>query len=140
MLNDGSADSPLDNLSKSVGGKVAKVTVRMSPMHADALARRARAADVAQGLYVCGLLDAIPAPPLPADHSTAVAALCVSTDRVAAMSADLNAFLPVLERVPEAQLDRYREGLKSLAGDMRAHLATASVLIAALTPSRRPWR
>jgi len=85
--------------------KVAKVTLRMPPMYAALLARRARAADVAQGQYVCAPLDGAPASPLPADHSAAVAALRASTDRVAAMSVDLNAFLRLLGRVPNKQLD-----------------------------------
>lgn len=125
---------------RASSGQVAKVTLRMSPTHAATLARQARAADVAQGQYVCTLLDGAPAPPISADHSASVAALRASTDRVAAMSADLNAFLRLLGRVPADQLEGYRAGLKSLAGDMRAHLAEASALIADLTPSRRPKR
>lgn len=125
---------------KASSGQVAKVTLRMSPVYAAMLARQARAADVAQGRYVCTLLDGAPAPPLPADHSASIAALRASTDRVAAMSADLNAFMHLLGHVPADQLEGYRAGLKSLASDMRAHLAMASALIADLTPSRRPRR
>lgn len=141
MLDDGRFHSDEAGcVRQASGGKVAKVTLRMPPTHAAMLARRARAADVAQGQYVCTLLDGAPASPLPADHSAAVAALRASTDRVAAMSVDLNAFLRLLGRVPNTQLEDYRAGLASLADDMRAHLAKASALIANLAPSRRPRR
>jgi hypothetical protein len=118
------------------GGGVVKVTLRLSPVHALLLARRARAADVSQGRYVCTLLDNMPTPPRPADLSATVSALRASTDRVAAMSVDLNAFLRLLKLGPNQQMEDYRAGLMSLADDMRAHLAMASALIVELAPSR----
>lgn len=121
-------------------GQVVKVTLRLSNSHATSLAARARAADVAQGTYICALLDGVPPSPLPADHSVAVAELRASTDRVAAMSVDLNAFLRLLGRVPASELESYRAGLVSLASDMRVHLAKAAALIAELTPSRSARR
>jgi hypothetical protein len=117
-------------------GKVAKLTLRMSPVHALLLAKRALAADVSQGRYVCTLLDGMPAPARPADHSAAVTALRASTDKVAAMSVDLNAFLRLLRLGPNKEMESYRAGLISLADDMRAHLATASALIADLATPR----
>lgn len=136
-------DDDPDNDSAELGGArsvsaggVVKVTLRLSPVHALLLARRARAADVSQGRYICTLLDGMPAPRRPVDHSAAVTALRASTDRVAAMSVDLNAFLRLLKLGPNQQMENYRAGLMSLADDMRAHLATASALIAELAPSR----
>lgn len=138
-LLDGDPDNDCAELggtrSVSAGG-VVKVTLRLSPVHAVLLARRARAVDVSQGRYVCTLLDGMPAPVRPADHSAAVTALRASTDKVAAMSVDLNAFLRLLKLGPNQQMENYRAGLMSLADDMRAHLATASALIAELAPSR----
>jgi len=139
MLDDGSAHGgEMDCVRQASSREVAKVTLRMSATHAAMLARRAHAADVARGQYICTLLDGAPAPLLPADHSVAVAALRTSTDQVAAMSVDLNAFLRLLGRVPTEQLSKYRGGLEALADDMRVHLAKASTLIADLAPSRRP--
>ena len=136
-------DDDPDNDSAELGGArsvsaggVVKVTLRLSPVHAVLLARRARAADVSQGRYVCTLLDGMPALLRSADHSTAVTALRASTDRVAAMSVDLNAFLRLLKLGPNQQMENYRAGLMSLVDDMRAHLAMASALIAELAPSR----
>lgn len=137
MLDEGGPACQVDGASAASSDKMAKVTLRMSASHALALARRARAADVAQGRYVCSLLDGQPVPPLPADHAAAVAALRTSTDQVAAMCADLNAFLRLLGQLPADQLAPYRTRLRTLAGDMRAHLATASALIADLTLARR---
>jgi len=51
---------------------VKKVTLRMPTSRASALAVRARAADVGQGVYVAGLLDGMPPAPLPVDHAAAV--------------------------------------------------------------------
>lgn len=136
MLDDeGAGGAELGGIKPDVG-KVTKLTLRVSSAHAAALASRARAADVSQGRYVCTLLDGVPAPPRPADHLTAVNALRASTDKVAAMSVDLNAFLRLLRLGPNKQTENYRAGLMSLADDMRAHLATASALIADLAPSR----
>lgn len=124
MLEEGRpAHDDTASADKSAVGQVVKVTLRLSSTHAAALAGRARAADVTQGKYICGLLDGNPPMPLPADHSAAVTELRASTDRVAAMSADLNAFLRLLGRVPAGELESYRAGLASLASDMRAHLA-----------------
>lgn len=136
MLDDGDTGHAELSCIKPEAGKVTKLTLRMSPVHALLLARRAREADVSQGRYVCTLLDGLPAPPRPAEHSAAVTALRVSTDRVAAMSVDLNAFLRLLRLGSNKQMENYRAGLMSLADDMRAHLATASALIADLAPSR----
>jgi hypothetical protein len=119
-------------------GMVARVTLRMPSLCARSLAERARAADVSQGEYVRGLLDGSPpAPPAPG-HAATVAALMASTDRLAAMSSDLTAFLRLLGRVPVSELEAYRAGLKTLTRDVREHLACAAALIAELKMSRRP--
>ncbi|MGM9482943.1 hypothetical protein ACS5PN_17240 [Roseateles sp. NT4] len=119
---------------------VAKVTLRLTPAHAAALAERAHASDVSQGAYVCALIDGEPPSPLAANHHAAVAALSTSTDRVAAISADLNVFMRLLGRGSSAELDAYRAGIVSLASDVRQHLKVAAVLIAELQPARRRRR
>lgn len=117
-------------------GTVAKVTLRMSSLCAHSLAERARAADVSQGEYVCGLLDGVPpAPPAPG-HDASVAALMASTDRPAAMPSDLTAFLRLLGRVPVSELEPYRVGMKTLTREVREHLACAAALIAELKAAR----
>jgi hypothetical protein len=117
-------------------GKVVKVTLRLPAAHAFLLARRARAADVSQGDYVVGLLDGAPCVPPSPDHAQAIAALARSTDQLAVISTDLNAFMRLVGRVPRSELERYRAGILTLADDVRRHLAVAASSIAELKPAR----
>lgn len=117
--------------------RVDKVTLRLPSVSAAALARRARAADVSQGAYVAGLIDGMPPDPLPPDHDDATAALIGSTDQLAAISTDLNAFMRLLCRGSSSEIERYRAGIMSLADDVRSHLALAAPLAAALRSARR---
>ena len=130
-------DGGRDDIIASTGGHAVKVTLRLSEAHAVALASRARAADVSQGAYVARLIDGVPAEPLPSDHGHAVAALVASTDHLAAMGADLNAFMRLLGRGSSSEIERYRAGIMSLADDVRCHLALAAPLVAALKSARR---
>ncbi len=124
---------PIDSAS---GPRVVKVTLRLPVAHAVVLASRARVADVSQGAYVARLIDGTPAQPRAPDHAQAVAALMASTDRLAALSADLNAFMRLLGRTPRSELEPYRASIRSLAGDVRVHLASAAALVAALRATR----
>lgn len=126
----------IDNADKAPIGKVVKVTLRLPAAHAFLLARRARAADVSQGDYVVGLLDGTPRVPPPPDHAQAIAALVRSTDQLAVISTDLNAFMRMVGRVPRSELERYRAGILTLADDVRRHLAVAASFIAELRPAR----
>lgn len=140
MLDDTPSDvgdnAPIDSAS---GTPVLKVTLRLPVGHAVVLANRARVADVSQGTYVARLIDGTPAQPRAPNHTQAVAALMASTDRLAALSADLNAFMRLLGRTPSSQLEPYRASIRSLASDVRVHLASAAALVAALraTSGRR---
>ena len=140
MLDDAPSDAgdnaPIDSAS---GTPVVKVTLRLPVGHAVVLASRARVADVSQGTYVARLIDGTPTQPRAPDHTEAVTALMASTDRLAALSADLNAFMRLLGRTPRSELEPYRASTRSLAGDVRVHLASAAALVAALraTSGRR---
>ena len=115
---------------------VIKVTLRLSVPHAVLLASRARRADVSQGSYVAGLIDGAPPPPQAPDHTRALAALMTSTDRLAVLSADLNAFQRLVGRVPTSELEPYRASIKALNDDVRMHLAAASALVASLRAAK----
>ena len=133
MLDDvPSAAGENESIDGLIGTQVVKVTLRLPVAHAIVLASRARVADVSQGTYVARLIDGTPAQPRAADHAQAVAALRTSTDRLAALSADLNAFMRLLGRAPKGELEPYRASIRSLADDVRAHLASAAALVAAL--------
>lgn len=137
MLDDAPCEEggsePIDSAS---GTPVVKVTLRLPVGHAVLLASRARVADVSQGKYVVRLIDGTPAQPRAPNHAQAVAALMASTDRLATLSADLNAFMRLLGRAPRSELEPYRASIRSLAGDVRAHLASAAALVAALRATR----
>ena len=117
-------------------GLPVKVTVRMSPTHAVTLATRAHSADVSQGAYVAGLLDNAPPPPQPPDRRAAIDALLTSTDQLAILSADLNAFMRLLARGNPAALEPYRASVMSLNRDVQGHLVAVSRLMSELKPPR----
>ncbi|MBN8490310.1 MAG: hypothetical protein J0M00_02620 [Burkholderiales bacterium] len=101
-----------------------KVTVRMPMAHALLLARRARAADVSQGSYLAGLIDGTPVLTSP-DRREAIAALVRSTDQLAIICTDLNAFMRLLRIGARAELEPYRARIASLAIDVHGHLDVA---------------
>ena len=138
LLDNSNTDAhEIDSGDRAPIGTVVKVTLRLPAAHAFLLARRARAADVSQGDYVAGLLDGTPRVPPPPDHAQAIAALARSTDQLAVISTDLNAFMRLVGRVPRSELERYRAGILTLADDVRRHLAVAASFIAELKPPRR---
>jgi hypothetical protein len=124
--------------------RTARDTVRLnlSMPRADAasLAARARAAGMFSSEYVLSLLEGVAPAPLPADHASAVKALLASADRLAVLSADLNAFMRMVGRASVAELEPYRASIASLTQDVRDHLAVSAALVAELLPARRRSR
>ena len=117
--------------------RVIKVTVRLTVDHAVRLATLARAADVSQGACLAGLIDGLPPPIKPPDHIDLVVALAASTTELAAVAADINAFMRLLTQdsqnvAPETQSRWYR-----FAEEIRDHLTLASATLSALRPARR---
>ena len=133
MLDDAAASAD-DSLPAGATDRtpVVKVTLRLSVPHAVLLASRARRADVSQGSYVAGLIDGAPPPPQAPDHTRALAALTTSTDRLAVLSADLNAFMRLVRRAQRSELEPYRASIQVLGADVREHLASAAALVASL--------
>jgi len=119
-----------------------KVTVRLAPDAAAKLAERAREADVSQGSFVAGLLDGAPPPVGPSDHGDAVAVLAQSTDVLAGLRVDLNAFTRANRLVGAHGLVGRGTDLDALSQRILEHMATASRLIGELQPARhaRPAR
>jgi hypothetical protein len=124
-------------VADSIDVRVLKVTVRLGVLYAVRLARCARRADVSQGTYVEGLLDGLPLSPRSVDHGGAVAALADSTQKVAAMSADIHGFIRLMRNAKPGEAEKYRVGLMSLSKDVRQHLEVASRLMAGLTGRQR---
>ena len=67
---------------------------------------------------------------------SAIGALLTSTDQLAVLSADLNAFMRLLGRGNPAALEPYRASVMSLNRDVLSHLAAASRLMSELKPAR----
>jgi hypothetical protein len=136
MEADGGNHEP-DRAVQSIDAHLVKLTVRLSAAHAVRLARGARVAGVSQGTYVAGLLDGQPPIARAADHGSAVAALADSTQKVAAMSADIHGFLRLIRNAKAGEAEKYRATLMSLSKDVRLHLEVASRLLAGLTAPQR---
>lgn len=123
--------------SEPVDVRPVKVTVRLGAWHAVRLVHCARNAGVSQGAYVAGLLDGVLPNPRSIDHGAAVAALVESTQKVAAMSADIHGFLRLMRNAKSGEAEKYRATLMSLSKDVRLHLEVASRLMAGLTSRQR---
>jgi hypothetical protein len=135
------ADSTVTQPARTLIDRAAiKVTIRLAPEAATALATRARAADVSQGHYVAGLLEGSPPPMRPSDHGDAVAALAKSTDALAGLRVNLNAFTRVMRMAGANGLAGQGEELDAMSKQMLEHIAIASRLIIGLQPSARARR
>ena len=135
-----SAGDRLDVGVAPVSSGAIKVTLRVSADHAARLAQRARSAEMSQGAYVSALLDGDCPAPLPENHDGAIQALTGSTDHLAVLSTDLNAFVRLFGHLPNSELQRYRASVVSVAEDVQKHLALASALIAEVRAARRGRR
>jgi len=120
-------------------GQVVRVLLRMSEPDAVKLARRARDSGVSRSQYVARLMEGATPVALPADYERLIASLMASTAQLASQSVDLNVFMRLLGRVPGAELEPYRAGLRSLIPAVHAHLQHAATLLAALERTQR-WR
>lgn len=120
-------------------GKVVRVLLRLSSVRATLLVTRARACGMSRSHYVDALMDGTAPAALPKDHASMVAALRASTDKLAAMSVDLNAFMRLLVYGTSAEVKAFHGGVRSVAVDVRAHLKAAATVLAELSETRR-WR
>lgn len=115
--------------------RIVKVTLRLPDAHAALLSIRARRADVSQSAYIAGLIEG--AAPARASHSPHdIATLARSTDQMALIARDLGAFQRLLGQANDARLDPYRERMRTLADEVRAHLRLAGAYLASVQPAR----
>lgn len=130
--------APCDPAKPSRSEPLVRVYLTMAAGHVAQLARAARAAEVSRNLYVARLLDAIPPPPVPADHSKNRAELMRSTATLAAMSTDLLAFMRMLRQSSSAAQADEHATVVLLSETVRAHLAAVAPLLSALAVSWHP--
>jgi hypothetical protein len=131
------------SVDRTEDGALVKVTLRLPAAHALLLASRSRRAEVSQGIYVASLLEGHALPTASPDRRDAIAALSRSTDQLAMLGMDLNAFMRLLGRVPDDRLEPYRAGVRSLSTRVQQHVDLASQLLTDLqqaAPARRAAR
>ncbi len=109
--------------------ETAKLTLRLTRAHADALMLNAGALGLSYGDYVGRLVANTPLPQPVAERRADRAALLASNDRMAALSTDLVALVTLLRQVKVEQARPYRDRLETADAEIRRHLDRASTLI-----------
>ena len=108
----------------------AKLTLRLPQPHADALIVNAVGLGLSYGEYVARLVNGSPLPRPAAERAADRAALLKSSDQLAALSADLNAFMRLLRSGDSAEVEKYRHRIETVDTDIRDHLDLASKFMA----------
>jgi hypothetical protein len=109
--------------------ETAKLTLRLSQTHADALMLNAGALGLSYGDYVGRLVAGSRLPQPLAERQANRAALLASNDRMAALSTDLVALVTLLRQAKVEQARPYRDRLETVDAEIRHHLDRASALI-----------
>lgn len=109
--------------------ETAKLTLRLTRAHADALMLSAGALGLSYGDYVGRLVANSPLPQPVAERQADRAALLASNDRMAALSTDLVALVTLLRQAKVEQARPYRDRLETADAEIRRHLDRASALI-----------
>jgi hypothetical protein len=109
--------------------ETAKLTLRLSQAHADALMLNAGALGLSYGDYVGRLVAGSRLPQPLAERQADRAVLLASNDRMAALSTDLVALVTLLRQAKVEQARPYRDRLETADAEIRRHLDRASALI-----------
>jgi hypothetical protein len=109
--------------------ETAKLTLRLSQAHADALMLNAGGLGLSYGDYVGRLVAGSRLPQPLAERKADRAALLASNDRMAALSTDLVALVTLLRQAKVEQARPYRDRLETADAEIRRHLDRASALI-----------
>lgn len=109
--------------------ETAKLTLRLSQAHADALMLNAGALGLSYGDYVGRLVAGSLLPQPLAERQADRAALLASNDRIAALSTDHVALVSLLRQAKVEQARPYRDRLETADAEIRRHLDRASALI-----------
>jgi hypothetical protein len=114
------SDCPTPSLSTS------KLTLRLPQPHADVLIINAVGLGLSYGEYVAMLVNRTPLPRPAAERTADRAALLKSSDQLAVLSADLNAFGRLLRHGSSTEVEKYRHRIAVMDADIRRHLDLAS--------------
>jgi hypothetical protein len=114
------------------GRPVAKLTLRLPQVQAEALILKSGILGLSYGEYVARLVEGGPMPQPVQERQADRRALLASTDQLATLSADLNALVAMLRHGKTAQAQEYRQRLDTADAEIHRHLDRASALIARL--------
>ena len=109
--------------------ETAKLTLRLSQAHADALMLNAGALGLSYGDYVGRLVAGSRLPQPLAERQADREALLASNDRMAALSTDLVALVTLLRQAKVEQARPYRDRLETADAEIRRRLERAPALI-----------
>ena len=106
--------------------------MRLPQPHADALIVNAVGLGLSYGEYVARLVNGSQLLRPSAERAADRAALMASSDHLAALAADLNAFMRLLRLRSSTEVENYRQRIDTVDADIRRHLDLASKYMADL--------
>jgi hypothetical protein len=118
-------------------GKRVRLSLRMQRDDAEAVRRTAHSARLSAGDLVAALVNKVPALGAGDGPHAQVSALTQSCDELAVLSRSLRNLATLLREGSTRAAQEYRQMLDALGGDVRAHLASASSVVAEMRPFTR---
>jgi hypothetical protein len=114
-----------------------KLSIRMTPEEAERLAAGARAAGLARGAYLAGLIADVPVLSAGGSRADHLATLIASSAELSTLSRNIYHLTSLLREGNVRPALEYREMLDTLAGDVHGHLTLAAGVLADLRPRSR---
>jgi hypothetical protein len=115
----------------------ARLSLRMRHEDAVATLAAARAAGLAPGAFVAGLVAGVPVLTSGASRADHIATLVASCAELSTLSRNIHRLTALLRQANIEPARQYRDMLDTLAGDVRAHLRLAASALADLQPHQR---
>ena len=110
--------------------RVVKLMLRLPSPDAELLVLHSAALGLSYGAYVARMVRGTPLPAVQTERKADREALMASVDRLAQLTADLNALTRLLGQAKTEGVLRYRDSTHALVSDVRRHLELASRVIA----------
>jgi hypothetical protein len=107
-----------------------KLSVRLPHDASAILATQAALLGLSQARLVALLIRGAELPQPVRERASDRAALCASTEQLAALSVDLQQFMRLLHRADSVGAERYRQRIMSVDSILRAHIDLASAFLA----------
>jgi hypothetical protein len=124
--------------SKMPATRNVRLSLRMRHEDAVATLAGAKAAGLAPGAFVAGLVAGVPVLTNGANRTNHLAALTASSAELSTLSRNIHRLATLLRQGDVQPALQYRATLTALVGDVRGHLELASRALADLRPKPRP--